>query len=159
MIFIPVFFVFYFWKLKQYESGLEDFAENHLVPRRRTIDAVALAAEENRPVDIDRLVEAVAGQGSERRDACAERLTVLTKHYRLLLAANGGDYPALVRAGYHGKANYLLFCRQLARTETAFNMSLLPTIDADSAVLRHVAQAMAEGFDDLLRQEADAIFS
>jgi hypothetical protein len=158
MIFIPVFFVFYFWKLKEYETSLKVFVENHLISRRRTLEAVVAAEESGLPVDIGQLVARIDIQ-EETRPLCAEWLTVLAGHFRLLLAAAGDSYPALVRSGYRNKSNYMLFYRKLGKAETAFNMALLPTIDGDSTDLCQVTDMMAEGMNDLRCREADEIFS
>jgi hypothetical protein len=159
MIFIPIFFVFYFWKLKEYESGLKTFADNHLISRRRTLEAVLAAEESGRPVDIDLLAQQVDGNREEAHVLCAEWLTVLADHFRLLLNARGDSYPALVRSGYRNKANYLLFCRQLGQAETAFNKAILPTIEGDSMDLNEVTVTMAEGLNTLRSREAEEIFS
>jgi hypothetical protein len=159
MIFIPVFFVFYFWKLKEFENGLKVFAENYLVPRRRTLEAAVVAEKSGQPVDIDQVVDKVDGMQKEARVLCAEWLTVLAEHFRLLLTAAGDNYPELVRSGYRTKANYLLFCHRLGKTETAFDMALLPTIDGDSATLCQVTETMAEGLSTLRHREAEEIFS
>ena len=159
MIFIPIFFVFYFWKLKQFESGLKDFADNHIIPRRRTLEAVFAAEVSSRPVDIDLLVELMGELPKNTRACCAEWLKVLAGHYHQLLAADGQSYPALVRSGYRTKSNYLLFCRQLGKAETAYNMALLPTIEGDSTDLHLITETMAEGLNSLRCREAEEIFS
>lgn len=158
MIFIPVFFVFYFWKLKEYETSLKVFVENHLISRRRTLEAVVAAEEGRQPVDIGQLTAQIDMQ-DETHPLCAEWLTVLAGHFRLLLAATGDSYPALVRSGYRTKSKYLLFCRQLGKAETVFNMALLPTIEGDSADLCQITDMMAEGMNDLRCREAEEIFS
>ncbi len=158
MIFIPVFFVFYFWKLKQYESGLNDFTENHLIPRRRTLDAVLAAEEENRPVDIESLV-ALNGQSDEQILAAnREWLTRLADHFRLLLTARGSSYAEMVRSAYRTKTNYILSCRQLAKAEEAYDLALLPTIEGDTTTLRQITESMAEGTENLFKTEAEEIF-
>jgi hypothetical protein len=159
MIFIPLFFVVYFWKLKQFESGLKDFADNHLIPRRRALEAVFAAEVAGRQVDIDLLVELMGDLPEGALLSCAEWLRVLSGHYLLLLTAAGDGYAALVRSGYRTKSNYLLFCRQLGKAETAYNMALLPTIEGDSADLCLVTESMAEGLNLLRSGEAEEIFS
>jgi hypothetical protein len=158
MIFIPVFFVFYFWKLKEYETSLKVFVENHLISRRRTLEAVVAAEEGRQPVDIGQLTARIEMQ-EDTRPLCAEWLTVLAGHFRLLLVASGDSYPDLVRSGYRDKANYLSFCRKLGKAETAFNMALLPTIEGDSTDLCQITDMMAEGMNNLRCREAEEIFS
>jgi hypothetical protein len=159
MIFIPIFFVFYFWKLKEFENGLKTFSENHLLSRRRTLEAALAATESDRPVDISALVDQVEGLQEEARACYARWLTVLAGHYRLLLQAGGDNYPALIRTAYRNKANYLAFCRELGGVESAFDMALLPTIDGESTEICAVTEKMIEGLDTLRSREAEEIFS
>lgn len=158
MIFIPVLFVFYFWKLKEYESSLKDFAENSLIPWRRTLEAVFAAEETGSPVNDQLLVDQFVMKREATRPLCGEWFTVLTEHFRLLLNAEGDSYPELVRSGYRNRSNYLQFCHQIGKTETAYNMALLDTIDGDSADLCQVTQTMAEGIRNLRLQSAEICF-
>ena len=158
MIFIPIFFVFYFWKLKEYENGLKVFAENHLIPRIRTLEAVFAAEEENRPVDFESLQDLNGDVTENARALRREWLDVLAAHFRLLLAAQGDSYPALVRSAYRNKSNYQLLCRQLGKTETAYSLALLPKIEGDTATLRQITETMAEGMDTLRKKEVEEIF-
>lgn len=159
MIFIPIFFVFYFYKLKEFENGLKTFSENHLLSRRRTLEAVLVAEESGRPVDIPSLVDQVEGLQEEARACYTQWLTVLAGHYRLLLQTGGDSYPALIRTAYRNKSNYLSFCRELGHVESAFDMALLPTIDGESTEIRAVTEKMIEGLNTLRCREAEEIFS
>ena len=159
MIFIPIFFVFYFWKLKHYESGLREFAENHLVPRRRLLEAVFAAETENRQVDLESLAGLNGGLDENACALCREWLDVLAGHFRLLLAAQGDSYPALVRSAYCNKSNYRLLCGRLGEAETAYNLALLPKLDGDTTTLHQITESMAEGMSNLRKKEAEQIFS
>ena len=55
MILIPVFFVFYAWKIKQYANGLKDFAEHYLISRRRGLDAAFEAEQSGNLPEIDHI--------------------------------------------------------------------------------------------------------
>ncbi len=159
MIFIPIFFVFYFWKLKEFENGLKTFSENHLLSRRRTLEAALAATESGRPVDIPSLVNQVEGLQEEARTCYARWLTVLAEHYRLLLQTEGDSYPSLIRTAYRNKENYLAFCHELGSVESGFDMALLPTIDGESTNIRAVTEKMIEGLNTLRCREAAEIFS
>lgn len=158
MIFVPVLFVFYFYKLKEYESSLKNFAEHSLIPWRRALEAAFAAEESGSPVNDELLVDQFVMKRESTRPLCAQWLTVLTGHFRLLLKAEGDSYPELVRAGYQNRSSYLQFCQQISKTETAFNMALLETIDGDSTELHHVTQSMVEGMKKLRLQNAGKIF-
>ncbi|TKB28571.1 hypothetical protein FCL47_03560 [Desulfopila sp. IMCC35006] len=159
MIFIPILFVFYFWKVKEYEKGLQDFAENYLIPRRRALEAACAAAESCLPVNVDVLVNQFDDMQETTRALCKEWLTVLTGHFQLLLNAEGDSYHKLVHSGYRDKSGYLQFCQHADRTETAFNLALLKTIDGDSTALCQVTAAMKEGMRSLQKQSAENFFT
>ncbi len=159
MIFIPIFFAFYFSKLKQYESDLHDFSEHHLLLRCRVLDAVLNTEESRQPVAIDLLVNKIVDLDERTRPLCVKWLTVLAEHFRLLLAAQGQRYPDLVRYGYRSKRKYKAYLHQLSQDETAFNWSLLPTISGNNSELSQITKKMAEGIKYLQNEEVEAIFS
>lgn len=159
MIFIPILFVFYFMKLKEYESALKNFAEHHLLPWHRTLEAAFTATVSGRPVDISPLVEQIGHEQEETRIAYTEWLTLLAGHFQLLLSVKGDSYPDLVRAAYQDKTNYASFCQQLDKIEARFNLALLETIEGDSSDLSRVTKAMTYGMTNLRVQETDKIFN
>lgn len=155
---MPILFVFYYWKVKEYENSLKDFAENALVPWQKALEAVFAAKETGSPVNNTLLVDQFVMKRESTRPLCAEWLTVLTEHFRLLLGAEGDSYQELVCAGYQNRSSYLQFCYNIDKTETAFNMRLLETIDGDSAELCEVTRTMAEGLKNLRLQNAESFF-
>ena len=159
MIFIPILFVLYFSKLKEYESGLKTFAEHYLIPRNRALEVAFTAAESGVTVSIESLVDHFGYKEANKCVLCKEWLTVLIDHYQLLLNAEGDSYPALVRSGYQNKSNFLLFCQEILRTETLFNKALLETIEGDSIELCKVTDTMAEGIKNLRHQSVEKYFS
>lgn len=159
MIFIPILFVLYFSKVKQFESSLKDFAEHHLTPRRMVLEAVLAAEKGGQPVNIEELVARLGNLDRATCALCMDWLTLLVGHYQLLLAAQGDTYPALVRSSYQNRENYLRFCHQLCTVESAVNHALLPAIDGDSSDLDQAAGMMDEGVRILRTREADTIFS
>lgn len=55
--FIPMIFVFYAQKLKDYAQSLDDFVDNYLVSRRHALEAAVTAKIENSSVDAGQLLE------------------------------------------------------------------------------------------------------
>jgi hypothetical protein len=158
MIFIPIFFVFYFWKLKQFESGLKDFADNHLILRKKALDAVRTAIQQNLPLDINSLMTGMDDMPLNTRELYAAWLTILVQHFQLLLTSTGDSYSDLVHSGYRDKSTYQQFCRRLVTAETAFNSALLPTINGDSSDLLKATEVMNEGLTELLQADVLHIF-
>lgn len=159
MILIPVLFVFYAWKIKQYSNGLKDFAENYLLSRRRALDTAFEAEQSGNLPDIDHLVKMADTMPAVARHAYRDWMSLLVDHYRSMLAAPGNSYKELVRAHYRTKTNFLLFCNKLNNTENAFNRSLLPGIKGESEDLRYILDRMDSSVADLRRKEIEEIFS
>lgn len=158
MIFVPVFFVFFAQKMKQYSSGLGEFVQNYTKPRRLALDAVMDEQETGSPVDTARLLESAGAIPEQSRSLFQDWMLVLTDHYRTLLKAHGGTPEALIRSGYRSKTDYLLQCNVLNKAENAFAESLMSRIEGDGQDIRNVVEKMKIAVTDLRRQEADAIF-
>lgn len=158
MILIPIFFVFHAWKIKAYARGLEDFAEHYLLPRRQALEAAADAVRAGTDVDLEALLSQAETLPVQGKPLYGQWMVLLTEHYRTLLTARGDGHPALVRSGYQSKTNYLLFCNRLNQAENAFNLALLPQIEADNEDLLEVIRKMERAITELRRQESDLIF-
>jgi hypothetical protein len=158
MILVPVFFVFHAWKIKQYSNGLKDFAENYLISRRKALDAAFESGQGDDLSEIERLKETGEIVPPEARAQYIDLMSLLTEHYRALLAVRGKSYKDLVMAHYRNKTNYLLFCNRLNKTENSYNLRLLPRIEGDSEDLRHIINKMDKDIQELRRAEADEFF-
>lgn len=159
MIFMPIFFVFHAWKIKQYSNGLKYFVGNYLISRRRALDTAFEAEQSGVPPDIDQLVEKVDNIPAKVQPFYHNWMTLLVNHYRGLLAAPGDSQQDLKRALYRNKSSYLLFCNQLNKAENAFNIALLPGLEGDQQDLRYILDKIDQGITDLRRKEVNEIFS
>lgn len=159
MIFIPIFFVFYVSKIKQYSSGLKNFAENYLITRRRALDTAFEAEQSGVLPEIDQLVAKIDSIPADVRPLYRDWMSLLVDHYRGLLAAPGNSLQDLQRARFRNKSNYLLFCNQLNKTENAFNMAILPGLEGDQQDLRYILDRIDQGITDLRRTEVEEIFT
>lgn len=158
MIFIPVFFVFYFWKLKEYENGLNSFAAQYLALRRTTLEAVYQAQVEGKKLDAVKMIDRIRDLPESARPSCEAWLKLLIVHYEQLLSARGDSFVALVRSNYKSKVSYLLICTQLNSAEISFNLELLPTTEGERMHLHEVNDKIHEGMQLLRKQEAEKIF-
>lgn len=158
MILIPILFVFYFWKVKEYESSLKNFAENSLIPWQKALEAAFSAEQSGSPLNDELLLDEFVMKRESTRPMCDSWLRVLTTHFRVLLNAEGDSYQDLIRTGYQNKNSYIQFCHQISKTETAYNMALLETIDGDSTELYQVTRTMAEKLRNMRLQSAEIYF-
>jgi hypothetical protein len=159
MIFVPVFFVFFAQKMKQYSSAREDFVDNYLKPRRLALEAARSARETGTPLDVDALLEKAGNVPGNARALFVEWMRALAEHYGTLLDARGTTAQALIRSGYRTKTDYLLQCNVLNKAENAFSQSLVGNIEGDGQDIAGVVSRMNACVIDLRRREADAIFS
>ncbi len=159
MILIPVFFVFYAWKVKEYSSGLKDFADHYLISRNKALGMAYEAEESGRLQEIDDLEENNHPIPARARPDYRQWLSLLVDHYRNLLAARGDSVQGLIRACYRNRANYLIVNNQLNSAESSFNKALMPKIEGDQQDIRYVVDRMERSIAELYREEVDHIFS
>lgn len=156
--FIPMVFVFYAHKLKQYSSGLDEFAHNYLVLRKDALESAIAAKIANAAVDVDKLFNNAGDMPPPAKHHYLRWIALLTDHYLLLLNSDGNCHATLVRSGYDNKAAYLSFCACFIEAEQEFNLALLPGIEGEAQDLFEVVQKMNMGIANLTYHEADMIF-
>lgn len=159
MILIPVFFVFFAWKLNDYKKGLKNFATNYLVARERAMDLASEAVAQDTPPAVDRLMAQAETLPEKARPLYREWLALQSEHYRNLLLASGATVPEQVRCHYRNKASYLVVSNRLIMAENAFNNALLPEVEGDNEDVLFIAERIERYNLELHRQEVDKIFS
>jgi hypothetical protein len=157
MILIPVFFIFYFWQLKRYARGRRTFAEKFLITRERALDEALRSAETGKDPDAGTVVQAADIPDEVRKDY-RRWVTFLVDHYRDLILAHGGTYPALIRSTYKSRSNYLLFLNRLNQVEREFDAALKPHLEKSTEGVNGIIKLMEESASDLRRQFAEEIF-
>ena len=157
MILIPVFFVFYFWQLKRYSDGRKTFAEKFMITRRRALDQALASVQAGKGPDIEAVVQASDIPDKIRKDY-RRWVALLVDHYRDLIRAHGSSYPALVRATYKSRTNYLLFLNRLNQVEREFDAALKPHIAETTENANGIIKLMEESTGNLRRQIAEEIF-
>lgn len=156
--FLPMVFVFYTQKLKEYSLGLDNFVDNYLSSRRDAIKAAAAAKKARARMDLDQLLEKAGDMPPPARALYLQWMNQLTEHYLLLLNSNGNCHDELVRDGYMNKNNYLCVCDALSKAECEFNLGLLPGIEGDAEDVLLIVQRMNTGIATLHHQHANLIF-
>lgn len=157
--FIPMVFVFYAHKLKEYSSGLDEFAHNYLVLRMDALESAMAAKMADSAVDVAKLLKNAGDMPPPAKPRYLRWIALLTDHYLLLLNSHGNCHATLVRSGYENKAAYLSFCACFIEAEQDFNLALLPGIEGEAQDLFEVVQKMNMGIANLTYHEADMIFS
>ena len=158
MILIPVIFVFYIYRHKQYVEGRRAFAANHMISRRRAADETVKAIRENRPVTLDALSAKAELPSKEAHRDYRQWITVLMAHYRDLLAARADDFNALVKLAYHSRSNYLLTLNQLSAAEKKLNATLQPHLETETEGIADVIAGIEHHSSRLRRAHAQTVF-
>lgn len=156
--FIPMVFVFYAQKVKQYSSGLDEFVDNYLSSRRDAIEAATVATTTDSVVDCAKLLEKAGDMPPPARPLYLKWITLLTNHYLVLLNSQGECHETLMRNGYQHKTNYLSLCDCLIEAERAFNLALLPGIDGEAQDILDVVQKMNISIEKLHHYNAELTF-
>lgn len=158
MIFVPIFFVFFAPKVKEYKKGLKTFAEHYQISRSWALEAAMEAVAHDHALDVDAVLHRLEGIPEAAQAPYRAWLLLLAEHYRRLLVGRGENYPALVRSAYHSASSYLLFCDSLGKAENSLNRAMLPGVEGERQDVDAVMDTMASTIAELRRQEAAAIF-
>ncbi|SDP68835.1 NF038143 family protein [Desulforhopalus singaporensis] len=157
MILIPIFFVFYYFQLKRYRNGLQDFSSNFLVTRQRTLDAVVESVAANKPVNLESVIELSSTPTAVQQQYRAW-LDQLAAHFLLLLKAEGDSYEELVRSAHGKKSTYLVELKKLNRVEADFNRSLISHIPGEQDTFKTVIRSMQDCVKKIRHRQAADIF-
>lgn len=158
MILIPVFFVFYAWKLKDYSNGLKTFADHYLVSRRRALETACEAVENNSDPDVGQLLEKAEALPPEVLPLYRDWISMLIDHYRNLLNAQGDTVEEMIRSHYRTRSNYLIVANGLSSAEKRFNSALVPKVEGDREDVHFIADRMQRSLTVLAREEVEKIF-
>lgn len=159
MIFVPVFFVFFAWKMKEYKNSLEDFTNSWTTTRERCLDAAYLAVGEKTELDLETLVRAATREMPDKViEVYRKWITPLSEHYRLLLEADGGNIRELVHHRFNSKAMYLLELKGISKLESGYHQALLPTLEGDQKHLSKTIAKIVQCAAELQREQAELLF-
>ncbi len=157
MILIPVFFVFYFYKLKQFADGRKAFVKHFMVTRQRILDEAFAAVESDRKPDVNEVIKMSSAPEDTFR-AYAQWIKVLAEHYLDLLKAQGDHIDSLVKATYKNRTNYLLTLNRLNEVEKGFNNALKPHLYKNIESVDDIVAVIEQWVCKIRRQEAARIF-
>lgn len=158
MIFIPIFFVFHAWRIKQYGASLKTFADNHLQVRRRALDVAASALISGHPpVQAEGLSSAndlpPQGQAPYR-----SFLILLIEHYTRLLSCRGSSATTLLRNAYGNADALARALAGLAAAEQELRLALIKNLDGDQRQLHQVVDNIATQLAALTGEEVRRVF-
>ncbi len=157
MILIPVFFLYYFWRLQQYSNNSRTFVEQWMLPRRQTLDEAGTALEEGREADFAHVIP----EDRIPPGALApykKWIGALHHYYTDLLRAEGDDYKQLARHAHGDKTTHLLVLNHLHQWEKKLNAALQPHLEASDPEVGEVIRRIETCCESLRREEANRIF-
>ncbi|MDM8516943.1 NF038143 family protein [Desulfobacterales bacterium HSG16] len=157
MILMPIIFVFYFQKLKQFTDGRKQFVEKFLEERNMALDVSIRAIESGHEPDIPSLVEKT-GLPVDAASPFGRWLEILVEHYTDLLKAEGENFSDLVRHAYRTRSNYLIFLNRLNQSEKDLNAALTPHLEKIAANIFEAVSAIEKESEIMRRESAQIIF-
>lgn len=159
MIFIPIFFVFHAWRIRQYGASLKTFADNHLLSRRRALEAAASALASGSAVNIEEILAGVTDLPPQGHAPYRRWITLLTEHYSLLLAGRGTSYGALLRHTYGSHDALQRVFLHIDRAEQELRFALIENLDGDHLQLRTAVESIGDHLAALRREELQDTFT
>jgi len=159
MIFIPIFFVFHAWRIKQYGSSLKGFAESHLQSRRVALDAAGQAFTSGHPADLDDILSRASDLPAQGPDPYRRLMTLLLEHYQRLLSARSTTYPGLLRQAYGDGADLRQDFAGLVEAEQQLRLALIATLEGDRQQLQTVVDNIGRQLSILKEEEVSQAFS
>ncbi len=127
MILVPIFFVYYFWRLKKVAEGRKEFVKNFMITRRRAMEEACYAVAELTQPNVQQVV-ARSSTPPQTHTEYAAWVRLLIDHYTDLLQSTGRTYEELARSVWRNRTDYLLAVNQLGRAERRFNRALKPRL-------------------------------
>ncbi|MCP4688676.1 MAG: hypothetical protein GY859_11545 [Desulfobacterales bacterium] len=157
MILVPIFFIYYFWRLQKFSKGRGVFVKQWMRPRRQTLEEAWAALEEGRPGEIDRVIpkdQIPPGALGPYRDW----IRTMLRYYTDLLRARGDDYNQLVRDANGDKTTHLMVLNQLTQREKRLDKALQPHLEASAPDVAETIRSIESASEAPRREEADRIF-
>lgn len=158
MVLIPVIFVFHFFNLNKASKGRKLFVDNYLVTRRKTLQEVHDALEEQRPPDLETLAASKDVPDAIRHHYKAW-LQTLIAHYTALLTAHGDSYDKLLKSAYRNHATCQEAIRKLNDAEMRFNSALKPLLPKESEDANSIIATMQETSVALRKEQLKNVFA
>ncbi len=126
MIFIPILFLFFIYRMKKFKKDQVKFIEELMTVRQAAMDDAFNTAEQGSPG----LAPVPPDLPEPLQTPYASWLQTLSNHYLALLTAEGDDFGSLVCAAYGNRNNYLGVIHRLGMAEKGFYTALKPYLDS-----------------------------
>ena len=157
MVFIPILFLYFIYRMQRFRSGRMKFDEEFMTTRRRAMDVALDAVETAGRPDM-----AEVARNSSLPEALQKPyvswVKALVEYYLDLLAAEGDSFDSLVRAAYRSRTDYLLTLNRLNTVEKEFYSALKPQLASTEGAAAVIA-AIEEHSRRLRRDLAEQIFA
>ncbi|MBA3010317.1 MAG: NF038143 family protein [Proteobacteria bacterium] len=128
MIFIPILFLFFIYRMKKFKKDRVKFVEDLMTVRRAAMDKAFDGAEQGGP-SLEGVPQ-IPDLPEPLRKPYASWIQTLSNHYLDLLTAEGDDFGSLVCAAYRNRKNYRVVIDRLSMAEKGFYTALKPYLDS-----------------------------
>jgi len=157
MILIPIFFLFFFRRMKTYQRARWSFETDFMRSRSKALDLALESATFQAPPRIDEWI-GHAGLSPELVAPYRRWLIEMTGYHGALLGADGEDFAALVRSAYPRREGFQEVLDRIGAAEEAFHVALRPTFEDNPAAAEVVASIETHA-RNLRRELVEALFA
>lgn len=156
MILIPIYFLFFIYRMQKYKNGRRTFTDEFMTTRRRALNAAEHALSAGQKPDIEQIVRQAA-LSKDMEASYAAWINVLVDYYCDLMSATGDDFADLVQTAYGSRTNFLLVQNRLSQAEKAFYTALRPQMEIVPGAWDIIASIESHS-QQLRRNMAEQIF-
>jgi hypothetical protein len=164
MILIPIVFVQYLISSRELRAVAQAFAREFVLTKKLALET-ALEMERSGMPKEDALTSHLSAEWGDEiepakkeiRERQRNEVELLVDHYVLLLRAEGGDYPSLVRQAYGNRAAYAEFLERLHEAESAVNRASVQAFESTEGFKETSAKAETAA-TGLRHKELDTLF-
>lgn len=159
---VPILLIYHFQEIRRFRENLPGFMAGFTLSKLRALHAVGRELGGEKVEDGQADAAGSEAGGPQLSPALAEKQAVeqqvLRRHYRLLLAQAGADYPAMLRGAYGRPEDYEKFLERLQGAEGGVYRLLkadLPPATEERAVIERMERESRR----LRREDSQRFFS
>jgi len=157
MILIPIIIVWHMFRFKKYVEARNAFGKNYLRSREQALQAAHDSLVSGTPPRLQEIVDRMQ-MPSAARPLYRDLLSVLTVHFRDLLAAEGEDIDRLLKHTYRRRIDYLLYLNRLGQAEKRLHAALRTELRGGRKDIDETIAHMEMISEAMRRREAERLF-
>jgi len=143
MIFIPILFLYFIFRMQKFKNDRIKFSEEFMSVRREAMKAALDASASDGSPDMN-ITNRYENLPEPLQKPYASWIKTLSAFYLTLLAADGHDFESLARKAYRNKSSYQSALEKLNHMEKEFYTALKPMmteVEGTAAIIAKIESA------------------